>query len=411
FYSPTQDLLILSPERLDANSSSFNRMAQSQYQIGWNREDLLKGKFPKGRAPVEIARMMTLALVDKTLEEEGDHAAISREGSRQLYLASGIVPRNVMLPFWLEDGLASFFHKPKGPVYTRASNGTPLMTVGLTAGYGSPNFVQHRIFKDLVTSKELNPAPDTLLRNVILDKYFEAVREGEDIDPPPVPANRSASNTPSGPSVGGPQGNPMAPPPAGPRMSAPGAPGAPDAPPPGGGLDDNGPRGSEGGLGRPNDNGDDADAAKRRLKMKLERKSHATAWALTYYLNRYKLPGMIKFHAEIKRMPRDLRLNEDLVLMTFCRCFNLTNPERTQIDKAAFQQFAIAWLDTMRNAPPYGLDIALDSVTADPGAGGGGPGGNIPGAPGGGAAPGAPGGPGAGGGGAPGGPGGPGGSG
>ena len=65
FYSPTQDMIVMSPERSDENSATFSRMAQSNYAVGWNRDDLLRGKYPKTKAPAEIARMMTFALVDK----------------------------------------------------------------------------------------------------------------------------------------------------------------------------------------------------------------------------------------------------------------------------------------------------------------------------------------------------------
>jgi hypothetical protein len=407
FYSPVHDLLVLSPERLDNNGSSFIKIAQAQYAVGWSREDLLKGKVPQvrgtARPPAEIARMMTIALVDKFLEEEADHAAISREGCRQLYVASGILPRHVTLPLWVENGAASFFHKPKGPVFTRGQGSnnanSQVMTVGLAAGYGSPNYVLHRNFRDMVQRRELNPAPEQVLRYVLTDRYFEAVEEGLDADPAPqgnqgdVASAAGAGGQPQyGTGPGGPRGpGPMGPRgPGAPGPMAPGAPGAPGPQGPGGGgpgPGTDGPGGIDatpgGGPGYGQGQPQDPLAARRKSKERLEMKAQATAWALTYYLSRDKTQGLHKFYAEIRRMPRDLKLDDKTVLMTFCRCFNLTNADRTAVDEAAFKQFAVGWLDYMRHAPTYGLDIPLDSASLDPGAGQGGPPGGFPIGPGG----------------------------
>ena len=49
FYSAIHDILVISPERLDQNGSSFARMVQAQYAVGWSRDDLVKGKVPQLR--------------------------------------------------------------------------------------------------------------------------------------------------------------------------------------------------------------------------------------------------------------------------------------------------------------------------------------------------------------------------
>jgi hypothetical protein len=374
FYSPRHDLVVLSPEPLDDNGRTFSNLVQAQYQVGWNRADLLVGKVPKvdaTRSKDAIARVCTLALVDKAIEHEMDHAAVSRDGSRQLYVASGLLPQNVQLPEWLESGATSFFHKPKGPVFTRAggrpagggfgqpggAGGGMTMTVGLSSGYGMPNFAMHRYYRDLVSHRELNPAPDVLLRNVLADKYFEAAREGKDIDPPPGGGgNQQAQGGPGGPGGRGGRGAGPAGPPAG-EGGVSGSSGGPVA--------------GDGGAGPPPEE-DDSPAGKRRARERLDRKARATAWALTYYLNRTRTPGMQQFYAELRRMPRDMRLGEKPVLMTFAKCFNLRTVDGTQIDEAAFKQFATDWVQYMNNVPTTGVDVPIDAATADPSAAGAG---------------------------------------
>ena len=90
-----------------------------------------------------------------------------------------------------------------------------------------------------------------------------------------------------------------------------------------------------------------------------------------------------KFYAELNRMPRDMRLDEKVVLTTFCKCFNLMDRQKADtIDEAAFKNFAEMWVRSMRNVPVYGVDIAMSDAGSGGGADGPGPAGG-PGAPGG----------------------------
>ena len=125
------------------------------------------------------------------------------------------------------------------------------------------------------------------------------------------------------------------------------------------------------------------------LKGKLEIKAQVTAWALTFYLSKKKMPALQKFYTELNKMPRDMRLDQEVVLQHFCRSMGMmetNNPN--QIDKVAFKTFAQDWVDFMKAYPLYGIiDIAIDAAS-DPN-GGLPPGGGFPGGfPGGGGGPG-----------------------
>src|SRR5205814_1273311 len=137
-------------------------------------------------------------------------AGVSREGCRQLLFATGQLPRHVALPGWVLNGSANFFYRPKGPVFTTTKEksggsfgvvsggvmaaGTLVgtqekttITVATSTGYGVPNYVYQKHFRDMLARKELNQDPATLLRNVLTDAYFIAMKEGDELDPPPPP--------------------------------------------------------------------------------------------------------------------------------------------------------------------------------------------------------------------------------
>lgn len=405
-YTQFHNLVVLSPERLDDVSRAFQNLVRPLWSAGYNPEELMKGIAPKSfatRGPNDHARAMTLALVSKAMEDEADFAALSREGTRQLYIASGVLPQNVNLPEWVEYGSAALFQKPKGPVFNREGNSNT-MAVGLVAGYGAPNFHYRRHFLSYEKTGKLNPNRSEILINTISDAYFEAARAGNDLDPAPVAQRPGASGgAPGTPAQGG--GGPR-----GPR-GGPGGPaggGGPGVAPPPGGGGEGGEIGEPGGAQPPGATNPDEnpEEAEKRKKEELELKAKTLSWALTYYLSKERLAGLQDFYAQLHRMPRDLHLDDKSITKIFCRSFNLMKGD--EIDVEELDRFAKGWIEYMKFSPTFHLDVPLQALNSDPGSGGGmGPGGGM-GMPGGGM--GMPGGPGGGAGGPGGGAGGPGGS-
>jgi hypothetical protein len=331
FYSPEYDLLVLSPERLDGVGITFQKQSQQVYQ-GVGRQTLINGEGPPlepafpgaqpapgAKKPDEVARMQTWAMVDRYLEEEAEVSGVSREATRQLYYAAGRLPRHVVLPEWLSNGSVSFFHRPKGPVFTRKDDKKYYMTVALTTGYGVPNYVLHRHWMNLAERKELNPDPAVLLKNVVTDAYFAAARDasGNDIDPAP---------------------------PVKPVVLPPGVP----PPPP-----------------------EDPYVVQRRKRDTVYYKSHATAWALYYYLARNNPAGLEQYFSELNRLPRDLPLDSGTRLAAFARAFELTDGKTGTVDPAKFASFARGWVDSMQNVPAVGVEVKLNDPPAKSTSGGG----------------------------------------
>ncbi len=333
YFSAEHGVLVLAPERMDDVGQAFRQMVKNVYRGTVTRADLLKGVGPKivgpprppagtepgaappsapGTAPAtppqpelsasDVARMMTLAAIDRYQEHQGETAAISREATRQLLAAVGTLPRHVDLPRWVDSGVSSLFQRPRDPVFTKTDTDQPYMTVATTTGIGAANFAMLKYYRDLEASKDLNSKHDVLLRNVLAGAYFDGARLGDDID---RPANPVAATT-------------LVPDPA---------------------------------------------AVKAKLALKLTQKAHATAWALTYYLAQTKLKELYLFYAELDKLPRDLPTDERAVLLAFGKAFGLLTADGTGLDDVAVKRFADAWTAYMSSVRSSSLDVAIEKPT------------------------------------------------
>jgi hypothetical protein len=103
-----------------------------------------------------------LALLLRLLEDEADRAGISHNVSRQLLFASGLLPRSVDVPEWVQFGVGSVFETPLGAPWPCPTDVSPLY---------------FPIFKELKQrggpeKNGLEKAPGETLRQVISDGYF-----------------------------------------------------------------------------------------------------------------------------------------------------------------------------------------------------------------------------------------------
>ena len=350
FYSPEHDLLVLSPELMDSVGLTFQRQNQQQFMKGFSRDRLLDGQIPKidangatGPRAEEVARANTLAFVEKFVVEDAEIAAVSREGTRQLLFATGGLPKHVTLPNWLTQGALNFYTRPRGPAYvTIGDDDKPYMTVAFTTGYGVPNYINQRYFRDLDVRKELNADRVKLLEHVLTDAYFTGLKDAIDPDPAPPAKKKKPTGTagmPPGPGAVGSEG------PMPPRTGLPG-PGGFGAGPMGVGIviesDD-----------------EDPVLLQRRKRDRLNIKSQATAWALYYYLARARSAELNQYVAELNKLPRDLPIDGRTAYTAFVRVFKLSATEDGVPDPALMRQFAKDWLQYMSEVPSAGHDVPL----------------------------------------------------
>jgi hypothetical protein len=174
FYASRDNICVFSMRRLDAASQVFERQVEPLLRRGdYDRAQLLDGNAKrKGAATTadDFRRLMTYALLERALDDEAERAAVSYEGTRQLLVATGLVPRTVLLPLWVQSGVASSFSTPKGPF-----RGAPAETsIALHPGVMAPSWSYLPRFKDLLKPIEAQPQFDAanLLRSVVTDAQW-----------------------------------------------------------------------------------------------------------------------------------------------------------------------------------------------------------------------------------------------
>lgn len=188
FFATRDNVVVFSNQRLDNESILFKRQMQSYYQQGWDRKALLEGKGLNrlaGKSQDERYRMETLALLDVALDEEAERAAVTHDATRQLFVGCGLQKQTVIMPNYLQFGVASALDTPKGPY--------PLVPIEVRSpywhGWGGPSWEYTRIYK-LIEQGALNEAgmfpiktgteitaATGLLRRVVMDTDFSAARD------------------------------------------------------------------------------------------------------------------------------------------------------------------------------------------------------------------------------------------
>jgi hypothetical protein len=167
FLARRDNLAIISADRLDEGYEGLI-MASKDLRQRFEKDLLLKAKgMPRtpGITPEMWVRAQTIQLLVTALEEEAELATITHEGARQLVAATGLLPRSVMAPEWIQFGIGSFFETPKGAAW--ATVGAPSLTVDDQYGY------LHQ-YKTLSKSKKADK-PEVALEKVVSDKYFKEV--------------------------------------------------------------------------------------------------------------------------------------------------------------------------------------------------------------------------------------------
>ncbi len=166
-FTPRRDnIMILSAKRLDEGYQLLDQKTHGWLRkLSATREEVLHGEIWKradvrGPNAMPTAIIQTLVIVEKALEDEAERATLSHEGVRQLLAASGLLPRQVAAPEWIQEGLAGYFERPFGAVY--GSGGLP--------SWSNLIAFQHYLGHTPGKAREV-------LSNVISDRYFDMARD------------------------------------------------------------------------------------------------------------------------------------------------------------------------------------------------------------------------------------------
>jgi hypothetical protein len=78
------------------------------------------------------------------------------------------------------------------------------------------------------------------------------------------------------------------------------------------------------------------------------RKARTISWSLTYYLALEKLDGLRRYFAELSKMPRDLELDDTVLLNCFARSFGCVDANN-KVDEARLRDLAEKWFSYWQN--------------------------------------------------------------
>jgi hypothetical protein len=168
-FARREGLTLMSAVRTDDAYDGLKKLSERWWRTGFKRDQVLLGKkgasaIPVGAQLEDIIEAQTMAIALKAMEVDRDRTAATHEATRQLLFATGLLPRNVVVPEWVLFGTAAFFESPLN---------TPWPSVG------APSFEWLPLFKEYRTTRYERSAADTL-QHVITDGYFRAIPQGSD---------------------------------------------------------------------------------------------------------------------------------------------------------------------------------------------------------------------------------------
>jgi hypothetical protein len=166
FFARRDNLAVFSGQRLDEGYQALYEINQREGLFQkWKKSELLQGKGSgRGVAMNEVARAQTMVLLLKAMQEEGELASVSYEGTRQLIAAVGLLPRSVQIPQWIDYAMGSFFETPEGSFWP---------------GTGGANMVHLVNYKLWEQTNQLEKEPMEALKSVITDRYFHRVADSK----------------------------------------------------------------------------------------------------------------------------------------------------------------------------------------------------------------------------------------
>jgi hypothetical protein len=89
-----------------------------------------------------------------------------------------------------------------------------------------------------------------------------------------------------------------------------------------------------------------------KSKENAEAKARTMTWALTYFLAYKKRDGLLRYYQELANQPRDLDLDEDVLLGCFARAFGLVDAKKpNEVDENELNKLASSWYTFIKGTP------------------------------------------------------------
>src|SRR5207237_1811383 len=100
-------------------------------------------------------------------------------------------------------------------------------------------------------------------------------------------------------------------------------------------------------------------------KENAQAKARTMTWALVYFLAHKKRDGLLRYYQELANQPRDLDLDEDVLLGCFARAFGVADAKNpNQVDANGLNNLAAAWYKFIRDTPLEDNEVLQDALKA-----------------------------------------------
>ncbi len=87
-------------------------------------------------------------------------------------------------------------------------------------------------------------------------------------------------------------------------------------------------------------------------KENAEAKARTMTWSLVYFLAHKKRDGLLRYYEELANQPRDLDLDEDVLMGCFARAFGLVDAKNpNEVDANGLNNLAASWYKFIRDTP------------------------------------------------------------
>jgi Protein of unknown function (DUF1570) len=105
-----------------------------------------------------------------------------------------------------------------------------------------------------------------------------------------------------------------------------------------------------------------AGVALNELRENALARARTLSWGLTYFLANERFDGLQKYFEELRKLPRDLELDEDSSMLAFARSFGLAEAglDDEGINENRFGGIAEEWLKWMKTQRSPAVDLKLD---------------------------------------------------
>jgi hypothetical protein len=306
-FAPRDNVAIFSSHRLDELFMSLTKQTQPEWSKGWNRDELLKGKEISNAKEVKKANSMNSKDFYKEEYPRMQTLALlekAMEDEAELAAVSheGTDQLAVAAGLFsrnviLPEWLEFGFASVFETPKGPFAGADGSARVAFWPGYGGPSWAYLRQFKKWADSKdELSKldAPADALKRTVTGVYFQRASKKVDLT-----------------------------------------------------IDDK--------L-----SGTEKEKREKEVKRAKEEvfRAKTHAWALTYYLAKWKLDDFLAFNRELVNMPHDLEMDDQTVLLTFAKAFKVAKPDGT-IDEKKFADLADDWFRVIKREEVPGKDIQL----------------------------------------------------